>query len=216
MGGERDRSPLADYDRKRDFTRTGEPRGTARRGRGGRRRAPVFVVQHHVARREHYDVRLEVDGVLKSWAVPKGPSTDPRDKRLAVPTEDHPLDYADFEGSIPAGEYGGGTVLLWDTGTYTNTTSKNGRDLTMAEGIEHGHISFRLDGEKLRGGYALNRFRHGAEEAWLLVKEKDADADARRRPTSSRPESVRTGRRLPEIAEAEGRTLKGRPLDGGR
>ncbi|MBV2362525.1 DNA polymerase ligase N-terminal domain-containing protein [Streptomonospora nanhaiensis] len=206
---------LAEYRRKRDFDRTREPEGAPRRKRRGRGE-PVFVVQHHVARREHYDFRLEVDGVLKSWAVPRGPSTDPRAKRLAVPTEDHPLDYAEFEGTIPAGEYGGGTVLVWDTGTYTNTTSKKGRELTMAEGLEHGHVSFRLHGEKLSGGYALNRFRgDDGEEAWLLVKEKDAAADPRTDPVSTRPESVRTGRVLAEVADDDGRTLQGRPRDPG-
>ncbi|MFC4561409.1 DNA polymerase ligase N-terminal domain-containing protein [Nocardiopsis mangrovi] len=211
--GAQDRGGLSDYDRRRDFARTREPRGSAERPDGAAGR-PVFVIQHHVARRDHYDLRLEVDGVLRSWAVPKGPSTDPREKRLAVPTEDHPLDYAAFEGSIPAGEYGGGTVLVWDTGTYTNTTHKRDRELSMAEGLEHGHVSFRLDGEKLSGGYALSRFRTGADEAWLLVKERDAEADARRRPTTSSPESVRTGRRLQQVADDEGRTLTGRDLGG--
>ncbi|PSK85978.1 DNA ligase D-like protein (predicted 3'-phosphoesterase) [Murinocardiopsis flavida] len=197
-GGEK---PLQEYRGRRDFDRTAEPRGEVRHGSG----RPRFVVQHHAARADHYDFRLEVDGVLKSWAVPKGPSTDPRVKRLAVPTEDHPLDYADFEGTIPAGDYGGGTVLVWDTGTYENTTDKNGRALDMAEGLRHGHVSVLLSGTKLSGGYALNRFRTGDEEAWLLVKVKDAAADARRRPTSTEPESVRTGRDLGEVArDADG------------
>ncbi|WP_131098198.1 DNA polymerase ligase N-terminal domain-containing protein [Streptomonospora litoralis] len=207
-------SALSEYRRRRDFARTAEPEGAA----GGREREEaLFVIQHHVARREHYDLRLEVDGVLKSWAVPKGPSTDPRDKRLAVPTEDHPIDYADFEGSIAAGEYGGGTVLVWDTGTYVGTTSKQGRPMSMAEGLEHGHVSFELHGEKLTGRYALNRFRSGGdgdEEAWLLVKERDSAADARRNPVSTQPRSVRTDREIGDVAEDEGRTLKGRPRDG--
>ncbi|GAB3444704.1 DNA polymerase ligase N-terminal domain-containing protein [Streptomonospora sediminis] len=206
---------LADYRHRRDFSRIAEPAGGAA-GAAGTGPEPLFVVQRHIARREHYDLRLEVDGVLKSWAVPKGPSTDPSDKRLAVPTEDHPLDYAEFEGSIPAGEYGGGTILIWDTGTYTNSTHKKGRPLSMAEGLEHGHVSFEMHGEKLTGRYALNRFRSGGngdgdgEKAWLLVKERDAAADARD-PTAEQPHSVRTGRRIGEVAADAGRTLKGRP-----
>ncbi|MFD0775976.1 DNA polymerase ligase N-terminal domain-containing protein, partial [Streptomonospora algeriensis] len=196
--------------------RTAEPGVAYDRGGGG---PALFVVQRHLARREHYDLRLEVDGVLKSWAVPKGPSTDPSEKRLAVPTEDHPLDYAEFEGTIPAGDYGGGTVLVWDTGTYANTTAKKGRRLSMAEGLEHGHVSFELHGEKLTGSFGLNRFRSGEEgdeEAWLLVKQRDSAADTRSDPVSARPESVRTGRGIREVAEAEGRTLKGRPREEGR
>ncbi|RCV48964.1 DNA polymerase ligase N-terminal domain-containing protein [Marinitenerispora sediminis] len=194
---------LRTYRRRRRFDRTAEPAGDDTAS-GGSPERPLFVIQHHEASTDHYDLRLEVDGVLRSWAVPKGPSTDPRDKRLAVPTEDHPLEYADFEGTIAAGEYGGGTVLLWDRGHYTNTTHKGGRALSMAEGLEHGHVSFRLAGEKLTGGYALSRFRTGREEAWLLVKEADEAADARRRPVRSQPESVRTGRRMREIAEEDG------------
>ncbi|MUL40814.1 DNA ligase [Streptomonospora sp. PA3] len=229
-GGGQD--PLSEYRRRRDFARTAEPEGrggsaepAGPEGRGGSAEpagpeGPLFVIQHHVARREHYDLRLEVDGVLKSWAVPKGPSTDPGEKRLAVPTEDHPIDYAEFEGSIPAGDYGGGTMLVWDTGTYANTTAKKGRRMTMAEGLAHGHVSFELHGQKLTGRFALNRFRsgeNGEEEAWLLVKQRDAAADPRRDPVSAEPQSVRTGRVIDEVAEAEGRTLKGRPREeGGR
>ncbi|GAA1778084.1 DNA polymerase ligase N-terminal domain-containing protein [Streptomonospora arabica] len=206
---------LSEYRRRRDFARTAEPEGDGSGRRDGE--GPLFVIQRHVARREHYDLRLEVDGVLKSWAVPKGPSTDPRDKRLAVPTEDHPLDYAEFEGSIPAGDYGGGTVIVWDTGIYANTTAKKGEPMSMAEGLEHGHVSFELHGEKLTGRFALNRFRSGEDEAeaWLLVKERDFGADARRDPVSTQPHSVRSGRVIDEVAEEEGRTLKGRPRDGG-
>lgn len=195
-GGEK---PLQEYRGRRDFDRTDEPRASVRRSRG----RPRFVIQHHAARSDHYDLRLEVDGVLKSWAVPKGPSTDPKVKRLAVPTEDHPLDYVDFEGTIPADSYGGGTVLVWDSGTYENITRKDGDALTMDEGLRHGHVSVALAGEKLSGGYALSRFRTGGDEAWLLVKEKDDGADARRLPTSTEPDSVRTGRDLDEVAREE-------------
>ncbi len=109
----------------------------------------MFVVQKHAARTLHYDFRLEVEGVLKSWAVPKGPSLNPQDKRLAVPTEDHPLEYADFEGTIPAGEYGAGTVMVWDFGTYRNITEKKGESIPMAEAVAHGHVKVWLEGKKL-------------------------------------------------------------------
>lgn len=206
-----DRDKLARYTERRDFARTGEPKGSKARQEADTE--PIFVVQHHVARADHFDLRLEVDGVLKSWAVPRGPSTDPRVKRLAIPTEDHPLDYAEFEGTIPAGEYGGGTVQLWDTGRYENMTKKKGSSLSMAEGIEHGHVSFWLHGSKLSGGYALNRMRNDDEEAWLLVKERDARADARRNPVSTENTSVDTGRTLAEIADSAGRTLDGKDLE---
>ncbi|GAB3477771.1 DNA polymerase ligase N-terminal domain-containing protein [Nocardiopsis coralliicola] len=207
---------LAEYRRRRDFGRTGEPDGS-RAGTGdGSGGAPVFVVQHHIARGDHFDLRLQVGDVLKSWAVPKGPSTDPRVKRLALPTEDHPLDYADFEGTIAAGEYGGGTVQVWDRGTYTNATEKHGQAFTMEEGLEHGHLVVVLDGEKLIGGYALSRFRTREDgEAWLLVKERDAGADARRNPVSTENRSVETGRTLRQIARADGRTLHGRAKESG-
>ena len=127
---------LAEYRRKRKFDRTAEPDGGSRggAGEGGR---PVFVVQLHDARRMHYDFRLEADGVLKSWAVPRGPSNDPQVKRLATPTEDHPMDYRTFEGTIPKGEYGGGTVMVWDEGTYRNRTraGRSGPEISLAEGV---------------------------------------------------------------------------------
>ena len=187
---------LTEYRRKRDFARTAEPRG--RRRRGGH--SPRFVIQKHDASTLHYDFRLEVDGVMKSWAVPKGPSTDPREKRLAVPTEDHPLDYQDFEGVIPEGQYGAGTVLVWDAGTYRNLSERAGKAIPMGEALASGHAKFWLDGEKLRGGWALTRIRKSKNEAWLLVKMEDEGADARRRPVSSQPESVLTGRTLEDIA----------------
>lgn len=160
-------------------------------------------MQQHDASTLHYDFRLEVDGVLKSWAVPKGPSTDPREKRLAIPTEDHPLDYADFEGVIPEGQYGAGTVVVWDRGAYENVTEKDGEIRPMAEALKQGHALFRLDGEKISGGYALQRIETGKDESWLLVKMKDDAADARRNPTSTEPRSTLTGRTLDEVAEEE-------------
>jgi DNA ligase D-like protein (predicted 3'-phosphoesterase) len=156
---------------------------------------PRFVIQKHDASRLHYDFRLEVDGVLKSWAVPKGPSLDPREKRLAVEVEDHQLSYYDFEGVIEEG-YGAGTVLVWDMGTYRNLDD----DGTMAEALEKGHARFWLDGEKLRGGFTLQRTRDGDKPQWLLIKRRDEAADARRNPESTEPDSVKTGRTLQQIA----------------
>lgn len=195
---------LRRYRSRRDFRRSPEPSGGA--SEKGRRGRPIFVIQEHAATRLHYDFRLEVGGVLKSWAVPKGPSTDPRDKRLAVAVEDHPLDYADFEGVIPAGEYGGGTVLVWDAGSYRNLRRDEGGDeVPMGRALEEGQVEVWLEGKKLRGGYALVHNRMGGkEENWLLVKMKDEAADARRNPTHTEPESVLSGRTLREIAQEEG------------
>jgi len=190
------RDSLKDYQEKRDFERTPEPAGD----RGPGSQEPTFVIQKHAASHLHYDFRLEVDGVLKSWAIPKGPSTDPKDKRLAVPTEDHPLEYAGFEGVIPAGEYGGGTVLVWDTGTYRNLTEKKGEAIPMSQGLAHGHVKVWLEGNKLRGGYALTRFKTGKDESWLLVKTDDARADPSRNPVADEPGSVLTGRTIEEIS----------------
>ncbi|MBB3184883.1 DNA ligase D-like protein (predicted 3'-phosphoesterase) [Halomonas fontilapidosi] len=192
------RDNLKRYREKRDLHRTPEP---DEGGREGQR--PRFVIQQHDASTLHYDVRLEVDGVLKSWAVPKGPSTDPRDKRLAIPTEDHPLAYADFEGVIPKGEYGAGTVLIWDRGDYRNLKEGDDRP-SIAEQLKEGHATVWLEGEKLRGGYALIRTHLEQGEGWLLVKMEDEAADARRNPTSTEPESVVSGRTLEEIRAEEG------------
>jgi DNA ligase D-like protein (predicted 3'-phosphoesterase) len=192
---------LSEYRKKRDFRRTPEP--SVRRKKSGKlpRKEPIFVIQKHDARNLHYDFRIEVNGVLKSWAVPKGPSLDPKVKRLSIETEDHPLDYADFEGTIPEGEYGGGTVMVWDKGTYHNLKEKDGREVPMEKCIENGHLTIRLSGNKLRGGYSLTRFRKEENRQWLLVKMDDEEADARRNPVSSEPDSVLTGRTLEEIAE---------------
>jgi DNA ligase D-like protein (predicted 3'-phosphoesterase) len=192
------RDPLEPYRTKRNFSRTPEPSG---RGRG-RRKSPIFVIQKHDATSLHYDFRLEAGGVLKSWAVPKGPSTDPRDKRLAMRTEDHPLAYARFEGSIPEGEYGAGPVIVWDTGTYRNLTERGGREVPVEQAVENGHVAFWLEGRKLRGGYALTRVAKGKRERWLLVKMDDEEADARRNPVSTQPDSVLTGRTIDQVAAA--------------
>jgi DNA ligase D-like protein (predicted 3'-phosphoesterase) len=196
-----DRDRLRDYRGKRDFDRTGEPRG--RGAPAGDR--PRFVVQIHDASTMHFDFRLQVDDVLKSWSIPKGPSADPKDKRLAVPTEDHPLEYEEFEGVIPRGEYGGGTVIVWDHGTYEPLShDREGRPVDFAQSLERGHATFRLSGSKLHGEHALTRFRSGrggdGEEAWLLVKRAGGAARARGAPDPRRARSAMSGRTLAQVA----------------
>lgn len=188
---------LKKYREKRDLRKTAEPSGRKRRDDDARR--PVFVIQEHDASSHHYDFRLEVDGALKSWAVPKGLSTDPREKRLAIATEDHPLDYADFEGTIPEGEYGAGTVLIWDRGTWSNITEKDGQTQPAGDALAQGHLLAWLEGEKVRGGYALHR-TGGKDGNWLLIKMDDEGADRRRNPVSTQRESVETGRTIDEVA----------------
>jgi bifunctional non-homologous end joining protein LigD len=186
--------PLDLYRRKRDFRRTSEPAGTQHEPRS---HGLSFCVQKHAARRLHYDFRLELDGVLKSWAVPKGPSFDPSEKRLAVHVEDHPLEYGKFEGTIPAGEYGAGSVLLWDRGEWIPREDPH-------EGYEKGKLKFELVGEKLRGGWTLARMGGRSGEGgknWLLLKERDAVARplAEGDVLAERPESVAGG---PSTADA--------------
>jgi DNA ligase D-like protein (predicted 3'-phosphoesterase) len=165
---------------------------------------PVFVVQKHAATSLHYDFRLQAAGVLKSWAVPKGPSTDPRDRRLAMQVDDHPLEWGSFEGVIAQGSYGAGPVIVWDTGTYRNATEDDGEVVPVEEAVRRGYVAVWLEGRKLRGGWSLRRIRGGAKPQWLLVKRRDAEADARRRPTSTQPESVLSGRTIEEVAAQEG------------
>lgn len=193
--------PLSDYHAKRDFTRTAEPRGRVASRRAKNLR---FVIQRHDATRLHYDLRLELDGVYKSWAVTKVPSLDPAVKRLAVEVEDHPLEYGTFEGIIPEGEYGGGTVQLWDRGTWSPESAG-----TPEEDLAGGHIKFRLDGERMKGRWALVRMkdkpssgRAKVRHNWLLIKEKDDEA----RPgepdaLASAVTSVTSGRTLDDIAD---------------
>jgi DNA ligase D-like protein (predicted 3'-phosphoesterase) len=170
---------LRDYRKKRNPRRTAEPRGAKAPARGrGRRSAPRFVVHKHDASTLHYDFRLEADGVLKSWAVPKGPSANPRDKRLAVPTEDHPIEYADFEGTIPEGEYGAGSVVVWDAGTYENLSKDDaGEQIDVTHAIERGRLSVKLRGKKLAGGYSLVAI--GGQKRWLLIKTNDESGSKR-------------------------------------
>lgn len=188
---------LEEYLSKRNFKRTPEPG----RGEAKRNPRPVFVIQEHDASTHHYDLRLEIDGVLVSWAVPKGPSTDPREKRLAIRTEDHPLDYADFEGVIPKDEYGGGTVIVWDAGVYRNLQASKDEPQDMAASLKNGHIEVWLEGEKIRGGYALlHTGFDGDEKNWLVVKMDDDEADARRKPTNTERKSVLSGRTIKDVA----------------
>lgn len=194
---------LDTYRSRRDFARSPEPAGAAAASsRWKKRDNPIFVVQQHDASRMHWDFRLELDGVLKSWAVPKGPSTDPRDKRLAVETEDHPLEYADFEGVIPEGEYGGGAVIVWDAGPYRNLRAgDDGEGPSMAQAHAEGRIEVWLEGKKIRGGWALIHGKMGGKpENWLLIKMKDEAADARRDPVRTEPQSVISGRTVAQLA----------------
>jgi bifunctional non-homologous end joining protein LigD len=196
-------SRLAEYRRKRDFSKTEEPAGGA--ARSGKKLA--FVIQKHAASHLHYDLRLELDGVMKSWAVPKGPSLDPSVKRLAMEVEDHPIEYNAFEGTIPKGEYGGGTVMLWDRGTY----SYGGTDPDPAGGLRQGYakgdFKFVLHGKRLRGSWVLVRTRRGerGRSQWLLIKHRDEygvpDSDV----TAEHQTSVATGRSMEEIAGGRSR-----------
>lgn len=168
-------------------------------------REPIFVVQRHDASSLHFDVRLQVGDVLASWAVPKGPSLDPRDKRLAHRTDDHALDYADFEGVIGPGQYGAGSVIVWDTGTFENATEQDGEPVDVADALAAGHVKVVLHGQKLSGAFAFTQTRMGGDEAnWLLVKVDDEGADRRRKPATSQPESVLTGRTNEQVAAEEG------------
>jgi len=187
---------LEAYRQKRDFAKTSEPEGSGGKKTTGK---PRFSIQKHRSKRLHYDLRLEVEGVLKSWAIPKGPSVDTREKRLAVPTEDHPLDYIDFEGRIPEGEYGAGSVIVWDIGTYENTTSAEGAEVPMNEALEKGHATISLVGKKLSGGYALTRTGRGKNERWILVKMKDDFARPDLDILEEKPDSALTGRSVDEV-----------------
>ena len=205
--------PLAEYNRKRDFKKTAEPSGkraTSEGGKAGSGSGPsLFIVQKHEATRLHWDFRLEADGVLKSWAVTKGPSPDPEIKRLAVRTEDHPMAYAEFEGTIPQGEYGGGTVMLWDKGTWEPVAGKSWKD------IDKGHLHFVLHGERMKGEWLLIRLkpRPGEKrENWLLRKLEDDHAEVGDPLVEHALTSVLTGRAMGAIAaDAKGAwSLKGK------
>src|SRR6202000_3484620 len=193
---------LSTYRKKRDFEKTAEPWGKAKGAKADQRR---FVIQKHDATRLHYDLRLEFDGVFKSWAVTRGPSLDPHDKRLAVEVEDHPLDYGDFEGTIPNDQYGGGTVQLWDRGTWDSDDPERG--------FAKGDLKFTLHGDKMHGSWVLVRMRHdrngGNRTNWLLIKHRDEfakEGDANGILDEDR--SVASGRSMDEIARGKGRAPK--------
>lgn len=195
------------YNEKRDFSKTKEPKDVpSKRGN----KEPIFVIQKHAATNLHYDFRLEIDNTLKSWSVPKGPSTDPSVKRMAIPTEDHPIAYADFEGIIPQGEYGGGTVMIWDTGIITSSKhDDDGNVISLEESFEAGSIEVTLHGKKLQGGYNLVEMKGGRMKGnWLLMKQDDEHADARRNPVSTQSKSVVSGRSLEEIEKEESENQK--------
>jgi bifunctional non-homologous end joining protein LigD len=187
--------PLATYRSKRDFSKTPEPPPERKRQTGN-----SFVIQKHAARRTHFDFRLEHDGVLKSWAVTKGPSLDPAEKRLAVRTEDHPLEYGGFEGVIPKGEYGGGPVMIWDRGTWEPIGDPD-------QGLAKGDLKFRLHGDRLKGEFVLVRMKKdrtgGKRENWLLIKKRDAFAGDGDEPTETYDTSAVSGRSMDEIESGD-------------
>ncbi|MGH8143361.1 MAG: DNA polymerase ligase N-terminal domain-containing protein, partial [Steroidobacteraceae bacterium] len=194
------RGKLSAFRAKRDFRHTTEPRGTQPVAASDQRR---FVIQKHAARRLHYDLRLELDGVFKSWAVTRGPSLDPADKRLAVEVEDHPLDYGDFEGTIPQGQYGGGTVQLWDRGYWEPVSG-----LDPQQGLRRGQLKFSLRGRHLHGEWALVRMRTTDERRvnWPLIKHRDEAADPRHAgELLGADRSVASGRTMAQIAAGTGR-----------
>jgi bifunctional non-homologous end joining protein LigD len=204
-------SKLALYRAKRDFKKTAEPSGKTSIKPA---EYPRFVVQKHAATRLHYDLRLELDGVFKSWAVTKGPSLDPRDKRLAVEVEDHPLDYGDFEGTIPKGEYGGGSVMMWDRGFWVPED-----EVDAAKALRKGELKFVLAGEKLQGGWVLVRMRNdregGRRNNWLLIKHRDGfEREEDGASVLDQDRSVASGRSMEEITAGKGPGPKGFMLAG--
>jgi bifunctional non-homologous end joining protein LigD len=190
---------LDEYRRKRDFEKTPEPTGTERREHRG---ALQFVVQKHQASHLHFDFRLELDGVMKSWAIPKGPSLDPAVKRLAIEVEDHPIEYNTFEGTIPEGAYGAGTVMLWDRGTYSADDASGGVVAALRRGYEQGELEIVLHGERLQGSWALVRTRRGSRRGaqWLLIKVRDEHARPGSDVVAEFTTSVATGRTMDAIA----------------
>src|SRR3954467_6712017 len=207
------RAQLAEYRKKRDFTRTREPSGEkdAVPARAGRLR---FVIQKHAASHLHFDLRLELDGVMKSWAVPKGPSLDPSVKRLAMQVEDHPIDYNTFEGTIPKGEYGGGTVMLWDRGTYSAdaATSDEDEESAVREGLRRGDLKITFHGDRLHGSFALVRMKFARDGSsskpqWLLIKHRDEFA-TEEDVVAENMTSVDTGRTMDEISGGKSRVWR--------
>ena len=201
---------LARYKEKRDFSQTSEPSGSQHADRTtGNHKRLEFVIQKHAASHLHFDLRLELDGVMKSWAVPKGPSLDPSVKRLAMQVEDHPMEYNTFEGTIPKGQYGGGTVMLWDRGHYTpdDRQAKENDSDSVRRGLAEGKLAFTFEGERLNGAFALVRTRKEKGRAqWLLIKQNDDTASPHRDIVDEVDTSVASGRRMEEIAKARAST----------
>jgi bifunctional non-homologous end joining protein LigD len=190
---------LEQYRAKRNFNISSEPAGSAK-GKSNQKQTLLFVVQKHRATQLHYDFRLELNGTLLSWAVPKGPSTDPSVKRLAMQVEDHPVEYANFEGVIPEGEYGGGTVMVWDTGKWTPENED------AEEGLRKGDLKFKLQGKKLKGSWVLVRthgFGSRADKSWLLIKHKDEFA-SKKDIVADEPRSALSHKLLADIARDNG------------
>src|SRR3990167_481356 len=190
---------LKEYEKKRDFSKTTEP--TSKKTKKSKN--TVFVIQKHEASRLHYDFRLEINGVLVSWAIPKGPSLNSADKRLAVMTEDHPMDYRNFEGVIPKDEYGGGTVMIWDYGTYKNIREKDGKIIPMEQCLNDGKIEIFIKGKKIEGAFALIRMRGKDSKNWLLIKENDEFASKTANPVNTKTKSAKTDRTMNQIAKDE-------------
>lgn len=190
---------LKTYRTRRNLEKSGEPAGKTVKKRT--KKKPIFVIQRHDATREHYDVRLEIDGVLKSWAVPKGPSLDPKIKRLAAPTDDHPMEYAQFEGVIPEGNYGAGTVMVWDYGTFDNIKREKGKLIPLNKSYENGQVEFFLHGKKLQGGFALIKTHFSDKDYWLLIKMRDEFASATKNPVKNQTKSAKTGRTMKQITK---------------
>jgi bifunctional non-homologous end joining protein LigD len=205
------KDPLAPYRNRRVLSASNEPGG----GSETLHKHPIFVIQEHAARHLHYDVRLEIGRVLASWAVPKGPSTNPHEKRLAVITEDHPLEYARFEGVIPEGNYGAGTVMVWDIGTYKNIKKKDGALISMQECLKQGTIEVFLEGTKLHGAYALIRMQ-GRDNQWLLIKMNDEFVNKPRNPVATKTKSALTNRTMKQIEKEERDSQEDDPITFGR
>lgn len=189
------KAPLAEYKKKRHFEKTPEPKPKIKKSTT---KKPTFVIQKHAASHLHYDLRLEIGGVMPSWAVPKGIPTDPADRRLAMMTEDHPIDYASFEGTIPKGQYGGGTVMIWDYGTYENL-----RNVSMQDALNHGKIEVFFEGKKIKGAYALIHTGKGDQEKrWLILKMKH-EPEGRKKQFKVNEKSAKTGRTMKQISFEE-------------
>ncbi|MBD3196494.1 MAG: hypothetical protein GF317_15650 [Candidatus Lokiarchaeota archaeon] len=184
---------LNEYNKKRKFQETPEPEGTVKES--GKN---IYVVQKHKASRLHYDFRIEYNGVLKSWAIPKGPSINPSNRRLAIETEDHPLDYADFEGIIPEGNYGAGSVIIWDYGAFENHSMKDGKEISLQNAYKNGHMTLILGGKRLEGEFALIKMKR--DNQWLLVKKDDNYADRGIEITKKYNSSVFSSKSLEDLA----------------